>query len=88
MMTFKRYVNKIITFSEFSNEFQAFWCYTKAQLKAGDPIDLADMEQGFREQDMNTYLIAKVHTYLRNLFPIVSDLSRKLTCIRLLPLSI
>ena len=39
---------------------EAFFCYAKAQLMAGDPIDLTDLETGFREQNLNFFLIARV----------------------------
>jgi hypothetical protein len=39
---------------------EAFFCYAKSQHLAGEPIDLVDMEKGFREQGYNTYFIAKV----------------------------
>lgn len=45
---------------------KAFLCYAKVLFNQGVPVDIADVEKGFREENRNIYLIAKVckHSWL------------------------
>lgn len=38
----------------------AFFAYCKSSALSGNPVDLVDLENGFRSQNMRMHLIAKV----------------------------